>query len=389
MKRLIFVLSMVLMWLPFRAEATTVSVRIFADAKHAKMQFTAELGSYRIQGADGRTVRELAEGESVEMTVKGGKVSLSLDGRSLGSFSDVKFEGAGLKAIYGLRVESQGKTLVRYYDDHLEAKAKEGSLFLINHVDLENYVGGVVQSEVRGVSDKVDFFKVQAIISRTYAMSNRHRHQSEGYDLCDGVHCQVYHSRNNTPVILTATVQSAGLIIVDGSGKPITAAFHSNSGGQTANSEDAWNAPVSYLRSVEDEFSLEGKNAYWEKRMPRSEWLDFLSREYDYPVRNAKMKDSALTFSQPVRKAYFAGGIPLKDIRSDMKLRSSFFSVRTEGAEVVLEGRGYGHGVGLSQEGVVKMIDKGYSVEEVIKHYYTGVNITSLQDNAASGKRRR
>ena len=72
-----------------------------------------------------------------------------------------------------------------------------------------------------------------------------------------------------------------------------------------------------------------------------------------------------------------------------MKLRSSFFSVRTEGAEVVLEGRGYGHGVGLSQEGVVKMIDKGYSVEEVIKHYYTGVNITSLQDNAASGKRRR
>ena len=368
MKKLIFVLSMVLMWIPFRAEATTVSVRIFADAKHAKM---------------------LAEGESVEMTVKGGKVALSLGGRSLGSFSDVRFEGAGLKAIYGLRVESQGKTLVRYYDDHLEAKAKEGSLFLINHVDLENYVGGVVQSEVRGVSDKVDFFKVQAIISRTYAMSNRHRHQSEGYDLCDGVHCQVYHSRNNTPVILTATVQSAGLIIVDGSGKPITAAFHSNSGGQTANSEDAWNAPVSYLRSVEDEFSLEGKNAYWEKRMPRSEWLDFLSREYDYPVRNAKMKDSALTFSQPVRKAYFAGGIPLKDIRSDMKLRSSFFSVRTEGAEVVLEGRGYGHGVGLSQEGVVKMIDKGYSVEEVIKHYYTGVNITSLQDNAASGKRRR
>ena len=126
MKKLIFVLSMVLMWLPFRAEATTVSVRIFADAKHAKMQFTAELGSYRIQGADGRMVRELAEGESVEMTVKGGKVALSLGGRSLGSFSDVRFEGAGLKAIYGLRVESQGKTLVRYYDDHLEAKAKEG-----------------------------------------------------------------------------------------------------------------------------------------------------------------------------------------------------------------------------------------------------------------------
>lgn len=380
MKRLIFVLSMVLMWLPFRAEATAMSIRIFADAKHAKMQFTAELGSYRIQGADGRTVRELAEGESVEMTVKGGKVALSLGGRSLGSFSDVMFEGAGLKAIYGLRVESQGKTLVRYYDDHLEAKAKEGSLFLINHVDLENYVGGVVQSEVRGVSDKTDFFKVQAIISRTYAMSNMHRHDEEGFNLCDGVHCQVYHSRNNTPVILTATVQSAGQVIVDSRDNLITAAFHSNSGGQTANSEDVWNAPVSYLRSVEDTFSLSMKNAVWEKRMPRSEWLGFLESRYDYPVRNARMRDSALTFSQPERKACFAGGIPLKDIRTDLKLRSSFFSVRTEGTEVVLEGRGYGHGVGLSQEGVVRMIEQGYTVEDVIKHYYTGVSIKTLEE---------
>ncbi len=380
MKKLMFALWIFMAGILFRVSAADVSVRVFSDQACPEMSFTAELGDYHVYDGERKLIRDLATGESVVLKVKGEKIAVEQGGRSLGSFYNLIFEGSGLKAIFGLRVEKDGKTLVRYYDDHLDVSVEKSSLFLINHVDLENYVGGVVQSEVRGVSDKTDFFKVQAIISRTYAMSNMHRHDEEGFNLCDGVHCQVYHSRNNTPVILTATVQSAGQVIVDSRDNLITAAFHSNSGGQTANSEDVWNAPVSYLRSVEDTFSLSMKNAVWEKRMPRSEWLGFLESRYDYPVRNARMRDSALTFSQPERKACFAGGIPLKDIRTDLKLRSSFFSVRTEGTEVVLEGRGYGHGVGLSQEGVVRMIEQGYTVEDVIKHYYTGVSIKTLEE---------
>lgn len=83
---MLFALCMVLMWFPLQVGATAVSIRIFADARHSRMQFTAELGSYQIQGADGRIVRELAEGESLEMSVKGGKVLLESGGRSLGSF---------------------------------------------------------------------------------------------------------------------------------------------------------------------------------------------------------------------------------------------------------------------------------------------------------------
>lgn len=374
-------LFQIVLWLilPVVLHATDVSVRIFSGQGFGKMKFTAEFGQYMLRDGNQRLIMTLETGSSLDLVVRDGKIDVTGDGKRIGTYPNLILEGVGLKAIMGIQPLDRDLPK-RYYDDHLDVSVEAKNLYLINHVNLENYVAGVVQSEVRGISDQTDFFKVQAIISRTYAMNNLMRHKTEGYDLCDGVHCQVYHSRNNTPVILTATVQSAGLVLVDEQENLITASFYSNSGGQTANSEDVWSTPVSYLRSVPDTFSMSMKNAYWTKEMSRDEWLGFLSGKYGYDIKNPVMRDSALTFTQEQRKARFAGGIPLKNIRQDLNLRSTFFSVRTEGKRVTLLGRGYGHGVGLSQEGVVRMIDLGYSVREVLEHYYTGVQIRSLED---------
>lgn len=375
-----FLLTVLLTACLFKGHATDVSVRIFSTEPSSKMRFTAELGSYTVLDGDRNRLLGLATGEDMVLSVKDGKIAVFRADTLFTETFNLIVEGTGLKAIFGLQNIAKNNTVKSYYDDHLDVSVEKTSLFLINHVDLENYVAGVVQSEVRGISDRTDFYKVQAIISRTYAICNLHRHSEEGFDLCDGVHCQAYQSRNNTPLILTATVQTAGEVIVDARDVLIMASFYSNSGGQTANSEDVWNAPVSYLRSVPDTFSLSGKNAYWEKEMPRSEWLNFLHKTYRYDIQNPVMRDSALTFSQPERKAFFAGGIPLKNIRRDLKLRSTFFSVRERGGTVTLKGRGYGHGVGLSQEGVVRMMDLGYSVQEAIEYYYTGVSIKNLSE---------
>lgn len=369
-----------LLLMPFWGQATDLSVRILSTELHSRMYFTAELGQYSVYDGDHKPIMELPSGESLLISIREGQIEVRRQDELIGIFYNLIFEGKGLKAIFSLQEEGRNAGQKRFYDDHLDVSVDKTNLFFINHVDLENYVAGVVQSEVRGISDQTDFFKVQAIISRTYAMGNLSRHREEGFDLCDDVHCQVYKCRNNTPIILTATVQSAGAVIVDGKDHPITASFYSNSGGQTANSEDVWNAPVSYLRSVPDTFSLGMKNAVWEKVMPKSEWLSFLSRKYNYDIHDAKMRDSALTFAQPARKVNFAGGIPLKNIRRDMQLRSTFFSVSTKGNDVILSGRGYGHGVGLSQEGVVRMIDLGYSVNEAIEYYYTGVSVKLLEE---------
>lgn len=370
----------VLFLLPVSTRATDLSIRILSDAAHAHVLFTAELGQYLVYDGDHRPIMELAQGSALSVAIKDGQIELKKGEELVGVFYNLIFEGKGLKAIFSLQAGNKPADQKRFFDDHLDVSVDKTKLFFINHVDLENYVAGVVQSEVRGISDQTDFYKVQAIISRTYAMGNLRRHNEEGFDLCDNVHCQVYKCRNNTPIVLTATVQSAGEVIVDGKDHLITASFFSNSGGQTANSEDVWNSPVSYLRSVVDTFSLGMKNATWEKVMPKSEWLSFLAKTYHYDIHDEVMKDSALHFEQPERKVNFAGGIPLKNIRRDLQLRSTFFSVSVKGNDVILSGRGYGHGVGLSQEGVVRMIDLGYSVPEAIGHYYTGVTIKLLEE---------
>ncbi len=79
---------------------------------------------------------------------------------------------------------------------------------------------------------------------------------------------------------------------------------------------------------------------------------------------------------------YKAGSfsLPLKTIRSDLNLRSTFFSVYVSGDSVILKGRGYGHGVGLCQEGAMEMAAKGFSYRKIIRFYYSGVFISDIKN---------
>lgn len=360
-----------------RAWATDLSVRIFSEKQSAAYVFTTALGVYYIYDSEEQRLLELQEDQSVILRVEAENIAVWQGDSLLGVYPSLSLDGEGLKAIFAVCPEGEPGE-VRYYDDHLEVGVENGRLFLVNVVNVENYVAGVTQSEVRSISDKLNFYKIQAIIARTYAINNLRRHMNEGYHLCDGVHCQVYKSRNNTPLILTATVQTAGELIVDTADQVITASFYSNSGGETVASEDVWRYEIPYLRAVRDTFSLSMRNAFWVKEMSRKDWLDFLERQYNYPVKDAVMRDSALTFRQIRRKVYFPNQIPLKNIRQDLNLRSTYFSVSTQGDQVKLTGRGYGHGVGLSQEGAVRMVDLGYSVEDVVRFYYTGVSIKHM-----------
>jgi stage II sporulation protein D len=79
-----------------------------------------------------------------------------------------------------------------------------------------------------------------------------------------------------------------------------------------------------------------------------------------------------------MRKAFYHSsqlGIPLRDLRKKFKLKSTFFSCSLEGDNVVLKGRGYGHAVGMCQEGTMKMARAGLTYEQIIKYYFTGVQI--------------
>ncbi len=175
-----------------------------------------------------------------------------------------------------------------------------------------------------------------------------------------------------------ASSRTMGEVIVDKDKKMISAAFHSNSGGQTVNSENIWTIPTSYLKSVNDSFSNDMKNSLWEKKMLKSDFVNYLKTSFNFPVEDSSKLDSVLNFKQTTRKVFLIDSIHLKFIRRDFYLKSTFFDIVEQGDTLIFKGRGYGHGVGLSQEGAIKMAKLGYKYHDIIKFYYKDVEIVNF-----------
>ncbi|MDD2531003.1 MAG: SpoIID/LytB domain-containing protein, partial [Bacteroidales bacterium] len=231
-----------------------------------------------------------------------------------------------------------------------------------------------------GATTNVDFFKLQAICVRNYLFKNLNKHKAEGFHLCDGVHCQAYKGRANQVEVIQGAYNSKGEIIVDSLGNIIETVFHSNSGGQTVNSEDVWGKPFSHLVGKIDSFSVGTKAYQWEKYIKIRDWKRYF-REKGVNIKNDSIEKELLNFSQKDGRKKEMLGVPLVQIRKDFGLRSTFFDCQEWGSEVRLNGRGYGHGVGLSQEGAINMCNQGYEYWQVIEHYYSGARIKRLNDD--------
>lgn len=270
----------------------------------------------------------------------------------------------------------------RTYKGHLTITAKESYLQLVNTLELDDYVCGVVNAEV-GKGRHPELYKAQSLLVRTYALSHLYKHLTEGYNLCDQVHCQVYYGTCQSSSIFEAVKSTHDLVIVDKDLNLIIAAFHSNSGGQTVNSEDIWGSKKDYLRSVKDTFSIGMPSYRWQKKFPLSEWIRYL-KKYQYPVDDSEALVFATNFKQPNRSVYLQYNhkkIPLKNIREDLKLMSTFFdiSLNTTKDTVIFSGKGFGHGVGLSQEGAMKMAKLGLNYKQIINFYYQNVILIDLK----------
>ena len=314
----------------------------------------------------------MGAGRSVELTPTAGKVHVTIDGYDYGTHSNISFIANDTACILCLNPR---KLKHRTYEGNLLVSVnRNGKLLLINDVEFETYIAGVVQSEIYG--DKSDIFRVQAIISRTWALKNIRKHASEGYNFCDQVHCQAYLNRCVRPDIMLGTMQSSGMTIVDENGQLIETPFHANSGGETANSEDVWRSAVPYLRSVPDTFSYHMKQSEWVKVLTEDKWLNYFSSKHKIDTKNDSIRNELLSFSQSTRKKRICG-IPLTRIRNDFQLRSTFFSVLYDSSShrITLSGHGFGHGVGLSQEGTIRMVNLGISYDSIIRHYYSGALI--------------
>lgn len=286
-----------------------------------------------------------------------------------------------------LRLASSGGArlfvAIRPYRGLIELRrTAAGGLTVINELDLEEYLYGVLKLEV-DPRWPAEALKAQAVAARTLAVYSLGRFRAEGYDVRATTDSQAYGGISAEDPRATAAVDATRGEILTFQGRPIFAAYHSDSGGHTESSEHVWGGRYPYLVGVPDPLTA---SASWTVRIDLPGLADRLRRAGKTVGGITAVEISELTPSGragAVRIVSSSGTITLRatELRTILGvgvLKSTMFTVRPVGGDPpVLEfsGRGSGHGVGLSQWGARGQAMQGRSYADILHSYYSGVMI--------------
>jgi len=380
--RLLLFITLVLLSSTLEASTKILQIGLYHRTEPVEVIIQASEGSYAVFG-NGQELTRVDDKTILRIANKNGLIEVKSLSKTFGNYAILEIK----RNSWGSSMKFQrtdGDKKPREHNDDFIIKPKDGKLTVINEVYIEHYVAGVVESEA-GSKEPKEYYKVQSVICRTYALNNRRRHEAEGFQLCDKVHCQVYHTRSKSnPDILRGTQETIGIVIVDSDINLVTAAFSSNCGGYTCNSEDVWSGYLDYLRAREDDNCIQEPHSYWRTTMSKDKWLGYLKSKHDYPVNDPIAQHAALNYCPERRDITFDPDQDGQDeidfirIRYDLKLQSAYFSIENVNDSVILEGHGYGHGVGLCQEGAMNMAKRGIPYDEILHYYYNNIHLVNL-----------
>jgi stage II sporulation protein D len=266
------------------------------------------------------------------------------------------------------------------YDDNCIFRLMDNKMLMINKIDMEKYIAAVIEAE-GGNHANPEYYKAQAVLIRTFTIKNMLKHAEEGFNLCDEVHCQAFQGRlTQNPEIFAAVKATEGLVLIDCDSVLIMSPFHSNCGGETSSAGLYWQKDLPYLESIKDPFCVNSSNATWTVSIPKENWISYIdgikSNNLDYSRQN-------FSFTTPHRTKFVSiNGLDLnlRDIREAFKLKSSFFSINDSGNEIIFEGKGYGHGIGMCQEGAMEMARVGYTWLDIIHFYFHNIAVADYRE---------
>lgn len=253
---------------------------------------------------------------------------------------------------------------------------------------LEDYVLGVMRAE-GSMESEPEALKALAIAIRTYALKNRSRHAKDGYDFCSTTHCQRFVTGNNSPAMIDAVRATEGQTLIDDRGQLVDAYFGASCGGETANEGTLWGVtPPAYLRGARDEYCLSGPHASWNDVITRADLLRALQSDARTNV-GARLDQVLVSKRDATGRAEFITleGEQRKSVRGwDFKiivgrvlgwnvLKSSRFEVSRSGSNFIFRGSGFGHGLGLCQEGAHVMATRGVSFQRILEKYFPGTSV--------------
>lgn len=256
----------------------------------------------------------------------------------------------------------------------LKGKIKGGKLYIINLVDMEDYLKSVVPSESYS-SWPLETLKAQAVAARTYAYYQMLHRKNWDYDLVDDQGDQAYKGIKRERTKTTQAVNETRGRVLTYKGRPILAMYSANSGGYTADAKAIFSLSKPYLIAQKDPESLKGKMARWTRKFSVSEVEAALKRR---GIKANGLKRIEAAEKGPsgrivkVRIVSRSGSRVLRTrttLRRALKLPEILLDIKRTDGQFIFNGRGWGHGVGYSQWGSA-ILGKKTSYDKILEFYY-------------------
>jgi stage II sporulation protein D len=267
----------------------------------------------------------------------------------------------------------------------LTLAARGGRLLAVSHVPIDDYLCGVLPREM-APSWPPEALKAQAVAARTYALYHMLLRRSDAYDVLSTTSSQVYGGSEKVYHAVQSAVEATrGLVLAEG-GRLALTLFHANSGGMTESCENIWGGRLAYLISVEDPFSKNRPGDAWDKTLTAEEVtaacvqfgiVNGAVKEIEPLERSASGRVQKLKITTD-REAFFLSGNSFRLIVGPGKIKGSNFEVRKQQGQFIFNGRGYGHGAGMSQWGANVMAKQGYDYKAILALYYPGARTAQI-----------
>jgi stage II sporulation protein D len=265
------------------------------------------------------------------------------------------------------------------------------NITLIETLDLDYYLLGVIRAET-GTGWPLEVLKVQAIISRTFALKNMNRHVKNGYNICATTHCQAYKPLEaydqNT---MDAVSFTRGLVIMY-KGQLAQTYFHACCGGMVSPNNTVWesNEPVPYLKSRECPFCRNSPHYRW-SRFLSAQNLSRALKSIGCPAkvqdivsispahRDASLRARSFLIKYGHKKIYVKAGAFRSAVGTEIIRSTKITAIKKSKGGFTFSGYGWGHGVGLCQWGAKGMADRNYYYGDIIKRYYPGTHLETME----------
>lgn len=264
-------------------------------------------------------------------------------------------------------------------------------------MDFSQYLKEVVSAEMPAEFHE-EALRAQAIAARTYVINRVNAYKNsktpeehKGAYICtDSAHCKAWVSEERRKSLwpgekadeywkkISKAVDSTGNLIITYNDEPISAVFHSTSSGFTENASDVWGGDVKYLVSVKSEGDENSPKFKSEKIMSIDEFKKIAEEKIPGVLWDKGIIGNISRTNAGGITKIEVGGVSIKgtDFRFMYDLRSTNIQFELTQAEIKMSVKGYGHGVGMSQYGANYLAQNGKNYEDILKTYYTGVNIS-------------